>query len=68
MVTLDSEQLHLLESLGVGDVDLADDDGLSRIEEALEDEIQLHGLNASGDGLNARGDLCRKILVAIAGD
>ena len=43
------------------------DDGLMAIEDALADEMQRHGLNDAGDGLNERGELCRSIIEAIPG-
>ena len=68
MAKLTSEQAALLKSLGVGTIDGLDDDGLCRVEELLENEMQLHGLNGSGDGLNAHGNACREILVALSED
>lgn len=36
------------------------------ITDRLGEELQLHGIDATGDGLNGRGETCRQVLEAMA--
>lgn len=68
METLNDKQTALLVSMGLPtSFDGLDDDSLIDIEDALSNEMQRHGLNDAGDGLNERGELCRSIIEAIPG-
>jgi hypothetical protein len=68
METLNDRQTALLRAMGLPtSFDGMKDDGLMAIEDALADEMQRHGLNDAGDGLNERGELCRSIIEAIPG-
>lgn len=65
-VSLNDEQLSLLEKLelptsfeGLGD------DEMIAIEDALTDELQAHGINDTGGGLNEYGELCRSVIVSL---
>lgn len=63
---MNDEQLELLRSLNLAtNVEELDDDQLMRIEDRLTEEMQLHGLNPKGDGLNAHGELCRSVIEAL---
>lgn len=63
---LDDEQKRLLASLGLPQsFDSLDDDALVHIEEALSTELQRHGVNAKGDGLNEHGEACLRLIEAI---
>ena len=64
---LNEEQRALLSSMGLPlSFEKMTDDVLMTIEDTLADEMQMHGLNEAGDGLNERGELCRSIIVAIS--
>ncbi len=63
---LNDEQKDMLASLGLPQsFDGLGDDALVRIEEALSTELQRHGINAEGDGLNERGETCLRLIEAI---
>ena len=63
---MNERQNKLLRELGLPtEFDGLDDDAMIAIEDALSDEMRLHGINAKGDGLNERGELCRSVLVAL---
>lgn len=63
---LNEEQTRLLESLGLpASFDGLDDEALMRMEDALSTELQRHGINAAGDGLNAHGEACLALIDAI---
>lgn len=63
---MNEEQLELMRSLNLAtNVEELDDDQLMRIEDRLTEEMQLHGLNSKGDGLNAHGELCRSTIEAL---
>lgn len=63
---LDDEQKAMLAALGLPQsFDDLDDDALVRIEESLSTELQRHGINADGDGLNERGEACLRLIEAI---
>lgn len=63
---MNEEQLELPRSLGLAtNVEELDDDQLVRIEDRLSEEMQLRGLNAEGNGLNAHGELCRSAIEAL---
>lgn len=63
---MNEEQIELLRSLNLAtNVDEMDDDQLMHVENKLTEEMQLHGLNAAGDGLNAHGRLCRSVIEAL---
>ncbi len=63
---MNSEQTALLETLGLPtSFSGLSDDKLIRIEDRLSDELQLHGINDTGDGLNKHGTLCLSIIEAI---
>lgn len=65
-VSLDEEQRGLLERLGLPVLfDGLDDDELIAIEDKLTEEMQLHGINDAGDGLNEYGELCRSVIVSL---
>lgn len=68
MAALNNEQKRLLDSLGIGPLDGMNDNELEQALQLVESEMQLHGLNDAGNGLNAHGELCRSILAAIAED
>lgn len=63
---MNEKQSELLRELGLPtEFDGLDDDAMIAIEDALSDEMRLHGINAKGDGLNERGELCRSVIVAL---
>lgn len=63
---LDDGQKRLLASLGLPQsFDGLDDDALVRTEETLSTELQRHGINAKGDGLNEHGKACLRLIEAI---
>ena len=45
-----------------------DDDAQLRLEDALGDYLQQHGINDSGNGENAVGRMCADILTVLASD
>lgn len=58
-----NEQKRLLTSLGMPQsFDGLDDGTLIDIEERLSNELQHHGINAEGNGLNDYGELCLSII------
>lgn len=65
-MALSNNQTELLEKLGLP-TDFANlpDESLDNIEDALSAEMQLHGLNEQGDGLNEYGELCRSVIIAL---
>lgn len=63
---MNEEQIELLRSLNLAtNVDEMDDDQLMHVENKLAEEMQLHGLNVAGDGLNAHGRLCKSAIEAL---
>lgn len=63
---MNEDQLELMRSISLAsNVEELDDNQLMRIEDRLAEEIQLHGLNSRGDGLNAHGELCRSTIEAL---
>lgn len=63
---LNDEQKSVLASLDLPQsFDGLDDDALVRIEETLSTELQRHGINAQGNGLNERGEACLRLIEAI---
>lgn len=67
-VELTQTQTELLNSLdlpGVISTEM-DDEQWFGITDRLGEEIQLHGINERGDGINERGETCRQILDAMA--
>ncbi len=63
---MDERQLGLLRELGLPtEFDGLSDDEMIAIEDALSDEMQLRGINAAGNGLNERGELCRSVIAAL---
>lgn len=63
---LDDKQKSLLASLGLPQsFDGLDDDNLVHIEETLSTELQRHGINVKGDGLNEHGEACLRLIEAI---
>lgn len=66
---MNEAQKELLESLGFP-VSFAglDDNELIRIEETLADELQMRGINETGNSLNEYGELCRSIIVSTPDD
>ena len=42
-----------------------DDAELTRIEDALSNEIQTHGINETSNGLNGYGELYRSCIIAL---
>lgn len=67
-VRMNKDQQKLLNLLGISSLDGLDDDQLLAVEDLVENDMQINGLNHSGDGLNERGELCRSILVALASE
>lgn len=66
---MDEEQTALLESLGLPtEFDGLDDDATLAIEDALFLEMQHHGINEEGDGLNDYGSLCIDAICALPDD
>ena len=66
MTSINDEQKALLASLGLPtSFDGLSDEALMAVEDALAEEMQLHGLNAAGDGLSTHGELCRLLIEAI---
>lgn len=68
-VELTQRQEKLLKSLSLPTTITTDmdEDEWFEITDALGDEIQTHGINAAGDGINDHGETCRQILDAMAG-
>lgn len=63
---MNEDQLELMRSISLAsNVEELDDNQLMRIEDRLAEEMQLHGLNSRGDGLNAHGELCRSTIEAL---
>lgn len=66
---MNGEQIKLLEKLGLPtSFDGLDDDEMIAIEDALAEELQAHGINDTGDGLNEYGELCRSVIVSLPDD
>lgn len=65
-MALTKGQIELLERFGLptGFSALSDDDYFA-VKDRMEDELQLHGVNDAGDGLNDYGELCRSVIVAL---
>ena len=63
---LTDEQVELLGRLGlpVNFLSLSDEEYFA-IDDAMSEELQLRGVNETGDGLNAYGELCRSVIVAL---
>ncbi len=66
---MNSEQTKFMKRLNLPTSfsDLSDEQ-LIRIEDRLSEEMQLHGLNDAGDGLNDYGALCLSIIDIIPDD
>lgn len=65
-MALTKEQSDLLGKFGLPtDFSSLTDDEYFAIDGKMSDELQLHGLNDAGDGLNAYGELCRSVIVAL---
>lgn len=68
-VSLTGEQMGLLEKLGLPtDFSNLSDDQYFEIDDKVTEEMQLHGINDAGDGLNEYGELCRSVIVAMPDD
>lgn len=66
---MDREQIELLEKLGLPtSFEGLDDDEMIAIEDTLADELQAHGINDAGNGLNGYGELCRSVIVSLPDD
>lgn len=66
METLIEAQENLLRTLGLPlAFEYLDDDQLMRIEDVLSYEMQTHGINEEGNGLNNYGELCRSCIIAL---
>lgn len=66
---LTKEQTDLLERMGLP-TDFSDltDEQYFAIDDAVYEEMVMHGINDAGDGLNEHGELCRSIIVALPDD
>ena len=65
-MALTDEQIELLQRFGLPtDFSNLDDDEYFAIDDAMSEELQLRGINESGDGLNAYGELCRSVVVSL---
>lgn len=65
-MALTDEQCALLRRFGLPtDISNLGDDEYFEIDDAMSEELQLHGINETGDGLNAYGELCRSVIVAL---
>lgn len=66
-MALNKNQIDLMNKLDLPyDFASLSDDIFFSVSDRLEDEMQLNGLNATGDGLNEYGSLCRSILEYMA--
>ena len=65
-MALTEKHRKILEKLGLP-TDFSDltDDQYNEIDDKVCAEMQLHGLNDAGDGLNGHGELCVDILDAL---
>lgn len=68
IVELTRQQKELLASLELPTTLTTgmDDDQWFEITDRLGEEIQMRGINETGDGTNERGETCRQILEAMA--
>lgn len=63
---MNSKQTELMQKLKLpASFDGLTDDELMRIEDKLSNEMQLHGINGAGNGLNDYGKLCLSIIEII---
>ena len=66
MKSLTEAQENLLRTLGFPvALENLDDAKLTRIEDALSNEIQTHGINEASNGLDDYGELCRSCKIAL---
>lgn len=66
MKSLTEAQENLLQTLGFPvALENLDDAELTRIEDALSNEIQTHGINETSNGLNDYGELYRSCIIAL---
>lgn len=68
-MNLSKAQSELLKRLGLPTDfhDLSDEEYFA-VHDKMEDELQMHGVNDAGDGLNDYGELCRSVIVALPDD
>lgn len=60
---LNNKHLDTLKNLNISsDFSHMSDEEYFRADDILSKEIQMHGINYSGDGLNYYGNICRDIL------
>lgn len=65
-MALTDEQADLLLSLDLPtDFSSLSDEEYFQIDDAVSEEMLLRGVNAAGDGLNAYGELCRSVIIAL---
>lgn len=63
---LTNEHKDLLKRLGLPeDFDSLTDEQWFAVNDTLSDEMQLHGINAAGDGLNDYGEMCVDIITSL---
>lgn len=65
-MALTEKQANLLLRLGLPtDFQNLSDEQYFAVDDKMSEELQLHGLNEAGDGLNEYGELCRSIIVSL---
>lgn len=68
-MALTEKQTSLLLRLGLPtDFQSLSDEQYFAVDDKMSEELQLHGLNEAGDGLNEYGELCRSIIVSLPDD
>ncbi|MCK6139782.1 hypothetical protein [Slackia exigua] len=68
-MALTEKQTSLLLRLGLPtDFQNLSDEQYFAVDDKMSEELQLHGLNEAGDGLNEYGELCRSIIVSLPDD
>lgn len=68
-VSLSGEQRRLLEIFGLpSDFSALSDEQYFAIDDKMTEEMQLHGINDAGNGLNEYGELCRSVIVSLPDD
>ena len=68
-MALTEKQANLLLRLGLPtDFQNLSDEQYFAVDDKMSEELQLHGLNEAGDGLNEYGELCRSIIVSLPDD
>lgn len=66
---MDKEQIRLLKKMNLPTnfSNLTDEEWF-KIDEVMSHELQVHGVNEDGDGLNEYGELCQSVIESLPDD